>query len=79
MPYLGRVGAYHRARRRVFDTLDSTAEGGRAGRISGIFLTVLISFNVLAVVLASVASLQSRFGMVFRAFEVAFAYYCPVQ
>ncbi len=56
-------------RKRTYRILEAAVEGNAPGRWIDIFLIVLISLNVLAVVIETVASL-SRFDNYFRSFEI---------
>lgn len=56
---------------RIFEILEgSTLEADPTSRAFGIFISVLIFLNILAVVLETVESVNARYGYIFRAFEL---------
>ena len=58
-----------RFRRRVYNCLEESLNGGGAGRLINVLLIVLITFNVLAVALETVDELQQKHEAFFAAFE----------
>ena len=57
-------------RRRVFEILDGSNDGGLAGRLVGAGLVVLILLNVAAFVFGTVPEVEARWGAWLTAFEV---------
>lgn len=59
------------SRRRVWEVVEAARPGDRASRAFDVFIVALITLNVAAVVLESVADLEARYGGVFYIFELA--------
>jgi len=57
-------------RRRTFEILETDKEEDPTGRFVDCLLILIISLNILAVILESVASLAATYGELFHAFEV---------
>ncbi|MCI5120011.1 MAG: ion transporter, partial [Candidatus Electrothrix sp. AUS4] len=57
-------------RRRTWEIVEVAKAGDRASRIFDTVILTLIFFNVLAVIIGSVQSIQERFAFFFNAFEV---------
>jgi voltage-gated potassium channel len=57
-------------RQRIWEVLEFTKPGDRAGRSFAIFILSLIFLNVLAVIVGTVDSVARRYGTVLYAFEV---------
>ncbi len=56
--------------RRIWEIMEGTVPGDPMARAWGIFISLLIVFNVLAVMCETVTSLASRFGAFFYYFEI---------
>lgn len=57
-------------RQRTWEIVEPAKGGGNPSRIFGMFILSLIFLNVLAVIIGSVESIQSRWGRFLSAFEV---------
>src|ERR1044071_10204560 len=57
------------SRHRVWHIVEAPKEGERADAFD-VFIMVLIAFNVIAVILQSIRSVDLRYSRVFAAFEV---------
>ena len=57
-------------RKRTFEILDNGVRGDRFSQIADIILIILISLNVLSVILETLPSLQGRYDVFFRNFEI---------
>lgn len=57
-------------RQRTFEVLEAARDEDPLGRFCDAFLVLIISLNVLAVILESVASLHAAYGSAFHSFEV---------
>jgi voltage-gated potassium channel len=57
-------------RERLWEVLEASAAGGRAGRVLGAFMVSLIVLNVLAVMLGTVEEIERRWRTGFEVFEV---------
>ncbi|BDU51337.1 ion transporter [Haliovirga abyssi] len=56
-------------RKRLYEILEKAKEGDKESKIFDIFMMILISLNVLAVILETVNSLVTKYGKVFLYFE----------
>jgi voltage-gated potassium channel len=65
------VTALDRFQKRLHDVLEAPAADDRAGRAFTVFITGLIVFSVLSVILESEAALQRRYGLYFDISEAA--------
>jgi len=57
-------------RKRTFEILDNGVRGDRFSQIADILLIILISLNVLSVILETLPSLQGKYDVFFRNFEI---------
>ena len=56
--------------KRVWEIVEVAAPGDRLSKLFDISILILISFNVLAVILESVQSLQAKYALLFSSFEI---------
>lgn len=61
---------YSRVKRRAYEIVEPTPEGDRASHLFDIAILTLISFNLLAIALETIAPLAERAGGAFLVFEI---------
>ena len=61
---------YSRVKRRAYEIVEPTPEGDRASHLFDIAILTLISFNLLAIALETIATLAEQAGGAFLVFEI---------